>query len=560
MIGTLKRWLTKARKGGAAVVPASLTKNLVPMVVLAAAVTALVCLLVWRDQANYKPLFGAREKVAVSDMVAALDAQGIPYRLHPDSGQVLVPESQVGRARMLLAAKGVVAKLPEGLELTDRNDPLGVSQFVQDVRFRRGLEGELSQSIATLDAVESARVHLAIARSTSFVMGDGEKSSASVVLTLKGGRTLNNEQIAAVINMVANSVADLDPKRVSVVDQAGEFLSARVDLSDGAVGAQLSDASRQYQDETRRNLSDLLGPVVGTQNFRASVTADVDNDRVEETVERYGEAPKLTNEATRSESGRDPIALGVPGSLSNRPVAVQPPPQAGASDAAAGNQKSATTRQYAYDRSVTQTQRSRGRLKRLNVAVVLNGAVAPGGKGWTPEALTKVDKLLRSGLGIDSARGDQLQVSAMDFPGMAAPAPWWQERDNVMVGAQWLGYALLALLVLIFMVRPGMKLARVRLAPPAVAEREIVDLKDPVVERAGGIGGMTPALAEGSQTLLPQGSGRRGVMPVVPLLEDYELPPAGSPVDVLVDHLKVLAAKEPERVAEVVRQWVQKNG
>jgi flagellar M-ring protein FliF len=127
-----------------------------------------------------------------------------------------------------------------------------------------------------------------------------------------------------------------------------------------------------------------------------------------------------------------------------------------------------------------------------------------------------------------------------------------------MVGAQWLGYALLALLILIFVVRPGMKLARVRLAPPAVADREIVDLKDPVVERAGA--GGVPALAESGVGMLAQGGGRRGVMPVVPLLEDYELPPAGSPVDVLVDHLKVLAAKEPERVAEVVRQWVQKNG
>lgn len=558
MIDTLKKLLAGLRRRGTSAVPAGLMKNLVPLVVLAAAVTALVCLLVWRDQASYKPLFGTHEKVAVSDMVGVLDAQGIPYRLHPDSGQVLVPESQVGRARMLLAAKGVVARLPEGLELTDRNDPLGVSQFVQDVRFRRGMEGELAQSIASLDAVESARVHLAIARSTSFVISDGEKSSASVVLVLKPGRTLNNEQIAAVINLVANSVADLDPKRVSVVDQAGEFLSARVDLSEGGGVAQAGEVSRQYQDETRRNLNDLLGPVVGARNFRSSVTAEVDNDKVEETVERYGEAPRLTNEATRSESGRDPVALGVPGSLSNRPVAVTPP-QPGASDPA-GNLKSATTRQYAYDRSVTQTQRSRGRLKRLNVAVVLNSASAPGGKGWSPEALAGVDKLLRSGLGIDQARGDQLVVSAMDFPALPAAAPWWQERDNVMTGAQWLGYALVALLALVFVVRPAMKLATARLAPPPA--REIVDLGEPVVERAAmaAAAGPAAALAESAAPMLGQAGSRRGAMPVVPLLEDFELPPSGSPVDVLVDHLKVLAAKEPERVAEVVRQWVQKNG
>jgi flagellar M-ring protein FliF len=134
---------------------------------------------------------------------------------------------------MMLAAKGVTAKLPAGMELMDKDDPLGVSQFVQDVRFRRGLEGELAQSIMTLDPVASARVHLSIAKSSSFVVNDGEKSSASVVLALKPGRTLGREQIAAIISLVSGSVASLDPQRVSVVDQAGNLLSAHVDLSDG---------------------------------------------------------------------------------------------------------------------------------------------------------------------------------------------------------------------------------------------------------------------------------------------------------------------------------------
>jgi len=217
--------------GGLPKLPPGFVKGLLPIVLLALAITALVLMFAWNDQAGYKPVFGSREKVVSAEMIALLDAQGIPYRLHPDSGQVLVPAKRLGEVRMLLAAKGVVAKLPQGLELMDRNDPLGVSQFVQDVRFRRGLEGELVQSIMTLDAVDSARVHLSIARSSSFVVNDGEKSTASVVLALKAGRNLSPEQIAAIINMVANSVASLDPQRVSVVDQAGNLLSARVDLS-----------------------------------------------------------------------------------------------------------------------------------------------------------------------------------------------------------------------------------------------------------------------------------------------------------------------------------------
>src|SRR6218665_3784042 len=131
--------------------PAGLARGLVPLLTLAVAGTALALMLMWRDQAGYKPVFGQRERVATAEMLAVLDAEHIGYRLHPDAGQVLVPEAQLGRVRMLLAAKGVVAKLPAGLELMDRNDPLGVSQFVQDVRFRRGLEGELAQSILTMD-------------------------------------------------------------------------------------------------------------------------------------------------------------------------------------------------------------------------------------------------------------------------------------------------------------------------------------------------------------------------------------------------------------------------
>jgi flagellar M-ring protein FliF len=144
---------------------------------------------------------------------------------------------------MLLAAKGVTAQLPAGLELMDKNDPLGVSQFVQDVRFRRGLEGELAQSILTLDAIASARVHLAIAKSNSFVAGAADQSSASVVIATKPGRTLGNEQIAAIVNMVSGSVASLAPARVSLVDQAGNYLSSRVDLTEGFDGAAQGDAA-----------------------------------------------------------------------------------------------------------------------------------------------------------------------------------------------------------------------------------------------------------------------------------------------------------------------------
>ncbi|XLM19710.1 flagellar M-ring protein FliF, partial [Chromobacterium piscinae] len=213
------------RMAGRQLLPDNAWRYLLPIVLLAIGVSVAATLWLWRDDASYKPVFGAQEKVNSADMMAALDADKIPYRIHPQTGQVLVPDADLARTRMQLAAKGVVAQLPAGLELLDKNDPLGVSQFVQDVRFRRGLEGELAQSIMALDPVRAARVHLSLPRSTSFVTAGSEKGSASVVVTLKPGQQLSNEQIAAVVKLVAGSVSTLEPSQVTLVDQAGNLLS-----------------------------------------------------------------------------------------------------------------------------------------------------------------------------------------------------------------------------------------------------------------------------------------------------------------------------------------------
>jgi len=537
--------------------PPLLRNNLPLMLGLAVAVTAAVMMFMWQDQSSYKPVFGAREKVVAADMMTVLEAEQIPYRVHPDSGQVLVPSSQLGKVRMLLAAKGVTAQLPAGLELMDRNDPLGVSQFVQDVRFRRGLEGELAQSILTMDSIASARVHLAIAKTSSFVTGNADGNSASVVVAVKPGRTLGNEQIAAIVNMVSGSVAGLSPQRVSLVDQAGNYLSSRIDLADGFDGAAQGDtAAKRHADEVRANVNDLLAPILGVANYKVSVTAAVDNDRIEETQEKYGEAPKVTSEAMREEMEKSRMAMGVPGTLSNRPPApaaaegAGAPPAEKADDGSA--RKNATTRQYAYDRAITQIKRERGRLKKLSVAVVLNATSAADGKAWTPAELTNIEKILAGGLGIDATRGDVLAVSAMKFPAAPVEQAWWQQRDNIVDMASWALWAVGALLAYFLLARPLLRAATARLAPSPAK---------PAIPATPALPGATAAaltaLPAGVTALEAPAQGSPGA--VIPLLENYDLPPSGSPVDVMVDHLRVLAAKEPERVAEVVKQWVQKK-
>ncbi|MBD8632822.1 flagellar M-ring protein FliF [Oxalobacteraceae sp. CFBP 8755] len=528
------------------------------MLGLAVAVTAAVMMFMWQDQSSYKPVFGAREKVVAADMMTVLEAEQIPYRVHPDSGQVLVPSSQLGKVRMLLAAKGVTAQLPAGLELMDRNDPLGVSQFVQDVRFRRGLEGELAQSILTMDSIASARVHLAIAKTSSFVTGNTDGNSASVVVAVKPGRSLGNEQIAAIVNMVSGSVAGLSPQRVSLVDQAGNYLSSRIDLADGFDGAAQGDtAAKRHADEVRANVNDLLAPILGVANYKVSVTAAVDNDRIEETQEKYGEAPKVTSEAMREEMEKSRMAMGVPGTLSNRPPAPAVTDAAGAPPAEKTDdgsaRKNATTRQYAYDRAITQIKRERGRLKKLSVAVVLNASSAADGKAWTPAELTNIEKILAGGLGIDAARGDVLAVSAMKFPAAPVEQAWWQQRDNIVDMASWALWAVGALLAYFLLARPLLRAATTRLAPsPATSAIPAT----PALPGATAAAPLT-ALPGSVAALEAPAQGSPGA--VIPLLENYDLPPSGSPVDVMVDHLRVLAAKEPERVAEVVKQWVQKK-
>jgi flagellar M-ring protein FliF len=296
----------------------------------------------------------------------------------------------------------------------------------------------------------------------------------------------------------------------------------------------------------------------------------------------------VTSEATREEQDRNRMVMGVPGTLSNRPppaAAPAAPGAAGTDPAAAGApgqqpdgsaRTNATTRQYAYDRSIVQTKRARGRIERQNVAIVLAQAAAADPKtGWTAAELANIDKVLRNGLGINAERGDSLVVSAMRFPQKAVPVQWWEERDNIVDMSGWLSYALAALLGYFLVLRPLLKLLTSRLAPAAPVPAAI-GTRGSNDRRAGDNGapmalpGTAEALAADANLAVLGNTASGGaatgadVVPagiaVQPLLENYDLPPAGSPVDVMVDHLKVLAEKEPERVAEVVKQWMQKNG
>lgn len=519
--------------------------------------TAAIVSLLWNGEGDYTALYGAQENLPTSQIVTVLDGEKLDYRIDPNSGQILVPRSALSKTRMTLAAKGVQAILPSGYELMDKDEVLGSSQFVQNVRYKRSLEGELAQSIMTLNAVESARVQLALNEESSFVINNQPENSASVVVRLRYGVTLTDENVNAIIHLVSGSIPGLKPSRVSVVDQAGNLLSEGVSEEEQSTGAtrKRDRLLKDIQDKTRASLSNVLISLVGQNNFRVSVMPQLDLSQIDETQERLGETPKVSHEKSSQEHNTDKLAMGIPGSLSNRP------PETGAT--AAGNataqnggnsanspsqalsQRSESQRDYAYDRTVQHIQHQGFEIKRLNVAVVLNQD-SPTVKGWTPEQREQVTALLNSAAGINADRGDKLSLTTLSFLPPSQPVeekePWWQNA-GILAWARLGGGILLVLALLFAVIRPLIK----RLSAPKertpVSEASVSALPQEVAERRADLS----EEEERKNVDLPSFSGDDG------------LPPQSSGLETKVEFLKKLAINDTDRVAEVIRQWITSN-
>lgn len=214
----------------------------------------------WLSNHSYVALFGSQENVPVKEVVEVLGGKGIDYRIEPESGLILVDKNKLSSARMALAEQGVTAILPGGYELMDKEEMLGSSQFVQNVRYKRSIEGELAQSIMGLNPVEYARVHLGMTEASSFVLSNKPDSSASVMVRLRAGQRLNEQQVSAIIQLVAGSVPGLDAGNVRLVDQQGELLSEGIetDKSSYAGLSRSRDISGQIKSETEKNIANLL--------------------------------------------------------------------------------------------------------------------------------------------------------------------------------------------------------------------------------------------------------------------------------------------------------------
>lgn len=529
----------------------------------AALLAAAVVFYLWRDQGAYRPLYGAGEAYPAADVMQVLDAEAFDYRLHPQSGQVLVREEDLARARMLLAAKGVKVSMPAGYELFDKDEPLGTSHFLQDVRLKRSLEGELARTIMGLKGIEQARVHVAREDSNSFVVGRRDPAKASVLLQLAPGQRLSPEQVGAIVNLVAGSVPQLKPEDVSVVDQNGVLLSRGITGAGGP--SQNWQAVDEYQRKAVGNVEEVLAPVLGLGNYRISVSADIDFSQKEETQQAYGEAPRLRSEVLRNESTLDQLALGVPGSLSNRPP--EPPPQAQQGQAQnanvqAGNGKVASTdnkaatstreeatRQNDFDQRVTHIKYPAFALRQQSVAVVINASTAPEG-GWTDKARADLEAMVKSAVGFNAQRGDLITVSVFPFaatPVEESSASWW-ESSALQSLVRYTVLGLIALLFLLFGVRPAVRSLTQRAQPTATAALPEGSAEYPLALDA------ERRLALGSESV-----GGLNVLGELNPLSEIRLPAPGSGLEHQIEHLQMLAKNDPERVSEVIKHWIGRN-
>ncbi len=531
-------------------------RNLVLSAVLAAIVAAIIVVALWSSSQSFRPLYSQQERFDIGEIVSVLESEGVSYRMQEQNGQVLVPEGEVAKVRMLLASKGVKAKLPTGLDSLKEDSSLGTSQFMETARYRHGLEGELVRTIMSLNSVANARVHLAIPRQTLFVRQNSENPSASVMLELKPGEDLKPEQVEAIINLVVGSVTAMKPEFVSVIDQYGRLLSADVASAEaGKVNAKYLEYQKSVEKQIIQRAADMLTPIVGPSNFRVQVAADLDFSQVEETQEILDNAPVVRNEHTIHNNSVDQIALGVPGSLSNQPP-VTGSGEVETNDSQNTNARSEVNRQYAVGSSVRRTQYQQGQIEKLSVSVLLNSKASPDGVAWSEADKEQISNMIMDAVGISATRGDSLSLMSFNFTPIeidAPPAlPWWQD-PTVQQPIRYVIGGLLGLAMIFFVLRPLiMHLTGVDKPVPELNFAE--PQEEPDYEN------LQTREEREHEEVLDRRLSEKGISASSGLdVNSDMLPPAGSPLEIQLKHLQLIANEEPERVAEILKQWVNIN-
>ena len=516
-------------------------------------VAAAIAAVVLGRQPDYRVLFANLSDKDGGAIVAQLSQMNVPYKHADGGGAILIPSDRVHDVRLRLATQGLPRGSVAGFELME-SSKFGMTQFQERLNFQRGLEGELTRSIQALSSVQGARVHLALPNQNGFFR-EQQKPSASVLVSLHPGRILDRAQLAGIVHLVASSVPELAPSAVSVLDDTGKLLSQSPDNSAGAeANAQQLLYVQQIEQQYTRRIMEILEPVVGRDNVKAQVTAEVDFTQTESTSEQFRPNQTPDSSAIRSQQvlestgSANKTATGVPGAVANQPPVPAAAPINGANPApnAGGQQgteeqntKRESTTNYEVDKTIKVTRGSTGAVKRLSAAVVVNyqsaeekGKLVP--KALTPEQLEQMTALVRETIGFNRERGDSVNLMNTPFQVTAASSndvPLWKQPEAIELAKTFawpVGAVLFAALVLLGLVRPalkGPKIVKVEAAPVA--------------------GGQLDALE--AETL------DRPALPA-PGKKDEVLP--ATPEQLRLEDARVLAKENPVAVANILKTWL----
>lgn len=512
----------------------------------------------WINRPNYTVLVADMDAETASSVVGRLKAENVSYQLGDGGRTVSVPVERVDELRLALASDGLPSSGRIGFEIFDRT-AFGTTEFLEQVNYRRALEGELARTIATMSDVAQARVHIAMAKDSLFV-DRSEPAKASVVLRLKGNRPVSQATVRGIAGLIASSVEGLRPESVMIVDHQGRPLT-RPDESERGLGLDATQIERQQQierDLTTKVLA-MLEPVVGEGRVRVNVAAHLRADIIEETEERFDPNTVIRSRQTSTETGATTMVMagagGVAGARANQPPALSTSTAGGAAPAPVpmqGAGRSTETTNYEVGKLVRHTVSPQGQLARLSVAVILDdervvtpgedGAVQVSTRPWEAAGIQRVHGLVAAAVGLDAERGDQLTVENISFgtpPEAFEQAPGFGTQVLDLVKEHWVA---------------GLRLVTVLL----IAALAFFGVLRPLISRVGGLAN-PPALPA------PVAAGAR--LPTVSEMEgqiDAELDAMATREDrrlpLLTQRVAKLANDEPEQVARIVRGWISEDG
>jgi flagellar M-ring protein FliF len=534
----------------------SLARQLGLMLGLAFSVAMGIAVVLWSQTPSYSLLFASVAEKDAAEILDVLDKLDVDYKVETGSGAIMVPADDVRELKMKLAAQGLPKSDSLGYELLDKEMGFGTSKSVEKVRFQRALEGEIARTITSIQNIKSARVLLALPKQSVFVR-KRKKPSASVIVNLYQGRSLEKTHVESIIHLVASSVPLLEAEQVTVVDQKGRLLNSKNSSSDMYLTSKQFQYKKQIEDHLMARINNILSPVVGRDGMQVQISADVDFTVTEKTQEMFNpDLPALRSEQVQEQQNSSSGTQGVPGALSNQPppAGVAPEVANGQNGAGGGNtpqsgSKSAV-RNFELDKTITHTRLASGVLERLSVAVVIDNQRVYGedgkiiSKNYSKEDINRFTNLVKQAIGFNVRRGDQVTVSNVAFlipEAMEAlpEIPMWEQSWFIDLMKQ-VGAVLVVLLLIFAVLRPAFRglVGREQQDQKALAESGSIKYDEKGVPIATPAGSADQANIQGLDT------------------EDLLLLEAPQSYEKRLEYVQKLVDEEPKLVAQVIKTWV----